>query len=218
MIDDAMLPALDDSWGARLTPADYRSEFPGRQWLVDGCDSWKLERAQVFTEKGFPSWEAFISGDWDSAMRLYEELRPALAGEADTGARHRSRFHRVRIVAEPLTPYMLWELYCFRIRVQHSEAIRVVHEHQVASLESLRPLPELVALCGQTLYRVVYDERGVPDGAIRFTDPAVVARHESLIKRLYEIGEDFESYFDRVVAPLPVPPAAIAPRPAPPEG
>lgn len=188
-----------------MTPTEYRSEFPGRQWLVDGCDSWKLERAQVFTEEGFPSWEAFMSGDWDSAMRLYEELRPALARAADTGARHRSTFHRVRIVAEPLTPYMLWELHCFRIRVQHSEAIRIVHAHQVAPLEASRPLPELVALCGQTLYRVMYDERGVPDGAIRFTEPEVVVGHERLIKSLYEIGEDFDSYFHRAVAPLPVP-------------
>jgi len=205
VIDDVMLPALEDDWGVRLTPVEYRREFPGRQWLVDGLDSWKLERAQEFTELGFPSWEAFAAGDWDTAMRLYDELRPTLAGAADEGSRHQSVFHRVRIVSEPLTPYMLWELYCFRVRVEHSEAIRVVQADQVATLEAVGLLPELVALCGQTLYRVLYDERGVAAGAIRFTDPAIIAGHETLIRALYEIGEDFRTYFDRVVAPLPVP-------------
>jgi hypothetical protein len=202
------LVPLDDTLGTRLTSSDYRREFPQRQWLCDGLDSWKLERAQEFTEVGFPSWEAFAAGDWDAALRLYDGLKPALAAAADDGARHRSRFHRVRVVAEPLTPYMVWELYCFLVRVEYSESIRVVQAESVAALEVGGPLPELVALCGQTLYRVMYDERGKPDGAIRFTDPCVVSGYEELIRSLHGRGEDFQSYFDRVVAPLAVPRSA----------
>jgi hypothetical protein len=203
------VPPLLDAGGVRLTVEQYRREFPERRWLCDGRGSWKLERAQEFTEIGFASWEAFAAGDWDTAMGLYEELRGGLSKDADECERHRSPFCRARVVEEPLTPYMLWELHCFRIRVERSETIRMV---RVAQVEALDPLPELVALCDQTLYRVMYDDRGVPDGAIRYTDPEVVRAGVELIRCLYDQGEDFQPYFSRVVAPLPVP---RAPSPSP---
>ncbi|WP_329062377.1 DUF6879 family protein [Streptomyces sp. NBC_01429] len=71
------------------------------------------------------------------------------------------------------------------------------------------PLPELIVLGGDVLYEVLYTESGVPDGAIRHTDPEVIGGWESYIKELYRVGEDVMSYFDREVAHLP-PPATKA--------
>jgi hypothetical protein len=205
VIDDGIVPELNAAAGVRLTAELYREDLLQRRWLADGVDCWKLERAQHFTEAGFASWEAFVAGEWGCSMKLYEALRPELARLADEQALHRSHFHRVRIVEEPLCAYMLWELHCFRVRAERSESIRVIGAGQVADLEADGPLPELVVVCGRTLYQVLYTDDGVPDGAIRFTDPRVVAAHEEFVRSLYGAGEEFTSYFERAVAPLPVP-------------
>ena len=46
---------------------------------------------------------------------------------------------------------------------------------QVAEFEIDGPLPELVSLSGQTLYRTHY-AGGVPAGATRFADPDLIGR------------------------------------------
>ena len=66
-------------------------------------------------------------------------------------------------------------------------------------------LPELVVIGGRILYRVLYTDAGVPDGAIRFTDPRTVAEWESYIRQIYQAGEDVQEYFRRRVAHLPAP-------------
>lgn len=206
------VPGIDV--GARLSPAEYPPDWARRRYQVDGVDCWKLERAQHFTETGFPSWDAFDAGDWQRSMELYAGLRRQLDDLAAEQDAHGSLFHRVRVVEEPLSPYMIWELHCFRLRVERLESIHVVSAELVCDLEVSGPLPEIVTLCGRTLYRVVYTDEGTPDGAIRFTEPGVVTAHEELIRSLYAAGEDFTSYFERCVAHLPAPASPHLPAPA----
>ena len=66
-------------------------------------------------------------------------------------------------------------------------------------------MPELVSLCGKTLYLTEYGAAALPDGAKRFTDPGIVARYEMFARDLFESGEDLEAYFGREIAPLPPP-------------
>jgi hypothetical protein len=80
----------------------------------------------------------------------------------------------------------------------------VLDAEQIADAEIDGPVPELVSLCGQTLYRTLYAD-GVPAGAIRFTDPELIGRYERFAARLYAAGEDVGAYFERVIAPLPPP-------------
>lgn len=54
-------------------------------------------------------------------------------------------------------------------------------------------------------YEVLYDENGVLDGALRFTDPWLTSRCRDFIQRLYKAGEDIGAFFDREVAHLPAP-------------
>jgi hypothetical protein len=61
---------------------------------------------------------------------------------------------------------------------------------------------------GRTLFRVLYTPAGVPDGAIRFTDPEIIEPWVAYISRAYAVAEDIQDYFARVVAHLPAPPAA----------
>jgi hypothetical protein len=196
----------DPSSGTRLSQDEYGHDFADRLWLADKTDTWKLERMQFYDETGFPSWDAFAADDWDYSIELYEEMRPELEAFFTQYKKHGSRFCRIRVIETPLTPYLHWEIYCLRIRAQCGERIRVVPAGRLSALEPRGQLvPELVSLCGETLYATDYDEAAKPGGARRFTDPEVIASYESLAGELFSSGEDLESYFDREVAPLPPP-------------
>lgn len=195
----------DPASGVRLAQAAYQQDFGERRWLADGRDSWKLERMQEYQEPGFASWEAFAEGDWERAMQLRENERPGLLLLSGEGLRHRSVFHRIRVIEEPISRYLQWELHFLMLRAELCERIRVVGAGQVAPFEPARPLPEFVSLCGQTLYQVLYTCDALPAGAIRFTDPGIVAGYEEFAESLYLAGEDIEPYFRREIAPLPPP-------------
>lgn len=119
---------------------------------MDGCDSWKLERRQHFREPGDASWEAFVRGDWQEALRLIEAQRAGLLDLSRLAARHRCRLLRVRVVEVPLTPYLQWELHLLRVRAECGELIRVTGPEHIAAYERESPVPELVTLNDDTVY------------------------------------------------------------------
>lgn len=205
---DVRAPALPSERGQRLGREEYLRDFRARDAAIRNGGSWKLERLQHFEEVGVPSRDALRRGDWDTALRLLEEGRDNLrAIQADEEARG-SVFHRVRVVEEPLNPYVQWELHSLRISADYGERVRILPATAVASAETDGPLPELTIQDGKVLYRVLYTDTGVPDGAIRFTDPDIVAPWSEYVRDAYASAEDITSYFDRAVAPLPPPPAA----------
>lgn len=202
---DRKPPELDDGWGERLAREVYHKDFRERRFAASGRDSWKLERQQHFQEPGNESWRAFAGGDWDEALRIFASQRPELEKAARDADEHRAPFYRVRVVEEPLTPYLQWELHGLRLRNEVTGGVRVLQAERLSGLEERAPLPELVALGGHTLYRVVYDEEGVSDGAVRFADEDLVAAWAGFIEQLYDQAEGLSGYFDRVVGQLPPP-------------
>ncbi|GAA1908426.1 hypothetical protein GCM10009716_17960 [Streptomyces sodiiphilus] len=206
MLDTTTLD-LDGAQGTLLTQAAYKQDFRDREWEIEGRDSWKLERRQHFHEAGNASWKAFIQGDWSEALRLIESRREALMQFSRKAEDHGVALYRVRVVEEPLSPYVQWELNSLRVRAECGERIRLVFPQQIAPLESSGKLPELVTLGGRTLYDIRYTASGVPDGAVRFIDPDLVESCEAVMRSLYEAGEDVASYVEREVAHLPPPQA-----------
>ncbi|MDS1270747.1 hypothetical protein RIF23_10590 [Lipingzhangella sp. LS1_29] len=204
MPDRAML-VLPDEQGVRLELGEYRRDFAERQGRIRNRSSWKFERQQHFKQPGDPSWEAFREGRWDEALRLLEQERPEFEQEAQEDAARAHWFHRVRIVAEPLTPYVQWELHSLWIQAECGERIRVVPDAAVRHLEGDTQLPEVVVLGGETLYQVCYTEAGALDGGIRFTHPELVGNWERFIAELYATGEDMRAYAERYLAHLPPP-------------
>lgn len=205
-----MVESLAAGAGVRLTQAEYEREFGARLWLADGADLWKLERLQHYDEAGFPSWDALAAGDWAAALRLIDAERPGFAAFYREFARHRSAMRRVRIVEEPVSPYLQWELHVLAARAECGEHCRVLRATRVAGLEAGCRLPDLVSLCGKTLYQVLYTDTGLPAGAIRFTDPGLIARYAEFAAALWESAEDVGAYFRRAIAPLPPPRSALA--------
>jgi hypothetical protein len=180
--------------GTRLTQDSYVREVDERLWSADGADSWKLERRQEYLEAGFPSWEAFAAGDWERSMALYDELRPGLIELGRISAEHKTVFRRVRVVERPVSVYLRWELAVLRVRAQCWESIRVVDAAALRSVEAGGPLVDALSLCGQTFYHTLYTSDGRPDGAVRFTDPAVIHDYEVMVRALYDAGQDLDRF------------------------
>jgi hypothetical protein len=160
----------------------------------------KLERGQDFNERGFASWEAFASGDWDGALALADERRDAYARLFERGIAQR----RLRVVEFPVTPYVQWEMHVLRLRAELGEDIRVLDARLIADIERDSPVPEMVTLGEVVLYQVFY-HHGDAAGARRFTDPAVIAEARDDFDTLFEQGEEFFEFFGREVKPLPPP-------------
>lgn len=203
-MSDLTPPALDPGQGERLQQDAYRHDFMERDAKIQGRDSWKLERLQHFEEDD-ASRDALRRGEWQEALRLLEEERPDAVAAGEEDARRGSAFHRLRIVEEPLSPYMQWELHSLRLWDECGTPTRVLTTDKLHRAEADGTLPELVLLGGQTLYQVCYTDAGALDGAVRYSEAALVESWESYIKQLYEAAEGMQSYFARRVAHLPPP-------------
>ncbi|GLF97279.1 DUF6879 family protein [Streptomyces yaizuensis] len=204
MRDDTAL-LLDGARGERLSRSDYQRDFRLRDAENTGQDDWKFERRQHFQEPGSPSWEAFRRGEWDEAVRLLGERREHWAKVAREDRARGGVFHRVRVVEEPLTPYLHWELHALRVQAECGMPVRVVSGERIAAWEESGPLPEVVVLAGRVLYEVKYTEAGVLDGAVRFLGTETVQGWERFIRDLFEAGEDLPACVDRWVSALPPP-------------
>ncbi|GAA1015022.1 hypothetical protein Aple_052270 [Acrocarpospora pleiomorpha] len=192
-----MRDLLDASHGDQLATAEYRRDFAEHFWAISHADFWKLERRQVFQEPGDDSWEAFSRGDWRKALQLLEQRRESLQAYYERIARAGFRTWRVRVVEEPVTPYLRWELRLLRLRHEYGGLVRIVGPDAVRPLEVNGALPEVVTLGLDVMYEVRYDERGVLAGGVRYIDSGLVTRWRALIAKLYAAGEDITSFFDR---------------------
>lgn len=205
---DLRAPALPPSLGRRLGNDEYLRDFRARDVRIRDGSSWKLERRQHFEEFGNPSREALRRGDWDAALRALGENREGLRRvQAEEEARG-AVFHRVRVVQEPLTPYVQWELHALRLSAEFGERVRVLPAEAVARDEHDGLLPELTVQDDRVLFHVQYTPAGVPDGAVRYAEPTVVEPWTAYLRQAYAAAEDIGSYFRHSVAPLPPPPAA----------
>jgi hypothetical protein len=194
---------LGDAAGERLELPDYYGDF--QRNFRRAREFWKLERGQVFAEPGDASWVAFDAGDWDEAMRLLEGRREDLMSYHKENAAAGTRTRRIRIVSLPVTPYVQWELHLLRVRDEAGGPIRILRASAIAGLEDQGPLPDIYTMDGTVMYQAVYDEHGVLEHALRYTDRTLVGRCRDFIEDLYARGEPIDSFFEREIAHLPPP-------------
>nr|WP_090935161.1 DUF6879 family protein [Nonomuraea jiangxiensis] len=160
---------------------------------------WKLERIQSFREAAVPSWVATMEEDWERSLKLIDH-DPVAGCRAEGFVRR-----RVRVVEQPVTPYLRWEMHVLALRDPAAEQVRVLDAREVADLEVRRRLPELVVLGTSVMYEVTYDAEGTHSGARRIDDRDVIAACRGELDKLYTAAEDFRSYYEREIAPLPAP-------------
>jgi hypothetical protein len=198
-----MLESVRSLAGLELRPQEYLDDFwPHFQQIDDVL--WKLERIQDFREPEEPSWVAVMAGDWDRALDLIEDKRQESLRLAERS--HGFANRRLRIVEQPITPYLQWEMQILKIRVETGEQdIKVLDAQAIRDIERDRPLPELLVLGRAVMYEVLYDETATLSGARRIDDPAVIRACRQELDRLFEKGEDLLVYFDREIASMPPP-------------
>jgi uncharacterized protein DUF6879 len=205
---DLRAPSLPAHRGEPLGDDAYVADFRARRKAIRNGESWKLERLQHFEEEDNPRRDALRRGDWQESLRLFEAAREEARETAENDKLHGSPFHRLRVVEEPLTPYVQWELHWLHMRAQAGHPTRVLSGKDVAAAEVDRLLPEIVILDNRTLYEILYTEAGAYDSTRRFTDPEIVDPWVAYVRQAYAAAEDIGSYFERAVAHLPPPPAA----------
>ncbi|MGW7520584.1 DUF6879 family protein [Streptomyces sp. NPDC054796] len=199
-----MFDSFSKGASERLMRPEYHADF--RRFYESGIRFLnKLERGQNFKERGFPSWEAFSAGKWSQALSLIEEKREVYAKQFQKAARLGVKERRLRVVEFPVTPYVQWELFVLRLRVELGDNIKVIDAREISDVEKKRPVPEVVILGDVVMYEVVYDDDGNAAGANRFRDPALIEETSSGFNVLYDRADPFFDFFDRKILPLAPP-------------
>ncbi len=201
-----MRELLERAGGEPMTRADYLADFERHFWSIGSPGFWKIQRQQHMREPGHPSWETFARGRWDESLRLLAADRERIAAEHRRLNELGFTVQWVRVVEEPLTPYLQWELHVLRVREQCGSRVRVIRPRQVKALEAGGPLPEMHTLGTDVMYQVLYDDHGVFTAARRYTDRELIARCQRVLVDLHACGEPLADYFAREVAHLAPPP------------
>lgn len=197
-----MLDRVRGAAGELFSPTRAYLDDSDRYWpRIDRFD--KLERIQHFREPYDASWRAFAAGRWQESLELTEQNRPNVVAEFAEDARLGYRSYRVRVVEFPIDPYLQWEMHRFKVRVECGENIRIIGPDAVARFEKDGIVPELIFMGSLAMYEVLYDETGVLAGGRKFTDLDLIARCQAEVRALYAGGEDFRTFFDREIVPLP---------------
>jgi hypothetical protein len=199
-----MLDLIHDIPGEEFDRPSYHADRRRTEREIPGV-VWKLERAQEFREPDDPSWRALVQGRWRDAINLHEKDRDYARAERRRNRENSVELRRLRIVERPVTAYLQWETYFFKILVEEGFELRMLDAAHVRELEHSRPLPELLVHGDQMLYEVRYDKQGTPCGARRIDDPNVVAPVHDEIAALWARGEPLMDYFEREIAPMPPP-------------
>jgi hypothetical protein len=196
-----MLDLLAGASGERLLGDAYWKDSDENFWRTGEPGFWKLERLQVFQEPNDDSWVAFARGDWQQSLELIERRRGSLIRHYDKIRAHRFETWRIRVVEHPLTDYMRWELHLLRLRDELGGHTRVIGAEKVAHFETDGVLPELITLGDDIVYELLYDENGLQEGGIRYTERDLLVRSREFIQAVYHEGEEISDYFAREVAP-----------------
>jgi hypothetical protein len=183
----------------------YQADFEKKFWMTTAPGFWKLERQQYFKEPGHKSWQAFARGDWQKALHIVEAGRSAMRDYYRKVEASGFATRRVRVVEEPIIPYLQWEMQILRMRDEYGGTVRIVTGGQAADFEHTAPLPEIYTLGTTVMYQAVYDDEGVLESARRYVDRDLVVRCQRFIQNLFEIGQPMQPYFAEHVAVLPPP-------------
>ena len=185
--------------GHRLNRMQYSADYLRSYEKIRNTTSWKFERQQTFIEPRDDSWQEFERGNWERSLARFNDRRPRLLAQAREDAARGIELYRVRVVAEPLSSYLIWELNVLKVRAEYGERIRVVDAELIADFERDGALPEILTLGDEIVYQIIYDDSGALEGAIRCTDRADVERWVSFMAEMYGKGEEIDSYFARRV-------------------
>jgi len=186
------LLAAADGTGTYLERGEYTARFDTD---LSACGRhggfWKLEARQSFSEPDQPAWRAFNQGNYGTAAAIIAQRRPEIAQRYAELRGAGVLTHRARFVREPLSAYLRhYELPLLRLRAQCGADCSVI---QLGPSDDLDALPEL-AIPGDALYQLDYDETGELRGATRHTQQSLIDSCREYIQDACVVGLDVETY------------------------
>ncbi len=121
--------------------------------------------------------QRFLAGQWTEtdSRRDRPEWERIVRGLTERGG----RFERVRVVPEPLTDYLRFELFGCRLNVEWGEDIRYLHQEAAARLDL--PDHDFWVFDSRLLVLMRWTQDDRPLDHELVTDPELVARHERWI-------------------------------------
>lgn len=186
-------PPRPDLVKARLSPEDFRREFRDASRRVTGR-VYKLERRQTFQEPGNPSWEAFAAGDMRRALDLIDENRAAQRDFKKIFDDRDAHFYRLRIIEDPLSSYLKWELAHFRLNAEEGEKIYIVNQAMVADLDLRYRLDDYTIFDRSLAFFLNYSDDGLFLHADLVSDRTVIAELVALSEEVLARSIPFEDY------------------------
>ncbi|PSK95733.1 hypothetical protein CLV63_114166 [Murinocardiopsis flavida] len=196
-----MLELIDSVPGRVMDRPAYHADRARESDSLVGV-LWKLERAQFFNEQGDTAWDAFKAGDWGRVLEIFESERESVTARVREETDRGFEFRRLRVVEDPPSAYLRWEMHSHKVFAESGRPIRVIAAKELADLESVGPLPEVHVLGDRVAYQVHYEADMTPIGAKRIDDAEVARAAAAEIERLYERAEPLLDYFAREIAPL----------------
>lgn len=186
-------PPRPDLVTARLFPDDFRREFRDASRGVTGR-VYKLERRQTFQEPGNPSWEAFAAGDMKRALELIEEDRAAQRDFKKIFDDRGAHFYRLRVIEDPLSSYLRWELAHFRLNAEEGEKIYIVNQAMIADLDLRYRLDDYTIFARSLAFFLNYSDDGLFLHADLVSDPTAMSELVALSEEVLARSTPFEDY------------------------
>ena len=97
----------------------------------------KLETKQIYKEEEGESYELYLRGDVESAIRLLEKSIGTQKPLYDFARLNNISLVRLHIVELPLTDYMRYEIESYRISERYGEQIYLVRKKDVHDFETI---------------------------------------------------------------------------------
>lgn len=119
----------------QLSPQDFDSEFHAL-WSRMKTRFLKLECWQEYQEPNSKSLTAFMCGDTAHADKLLQLEAAQGKSLYEDVARRKIDYTRIRIIRQPLTPYLRWEMRNYKVRAAMGETIVFIDDS-----DSMMPLP-----------------------------------------------------------------------------
>lgn len=178
-------PAWALAGSTRLDLGEFSAAFADA-WSRTGSRFLKLECWQSYREAATnESQAAYDRGDVESAQRLLTEEAEADRPLYQDVRRRGIEYARVRLVREPLTPYLKYELLSYRIRAEMGENIEVVRYEPAERPPDERPF-DFLLFDGHTALLHDYGT-----GAVGFQVGGWLTHDPEVIARLARITREF---------------------------
>lgn len=159
--------------GSVLTPEEFAGLFCNIRRSARHMEN--RDRYDVPGER--EEFRRFLDGDWTERDERRERSgwEAIVRGVVDRGG----RFERVRVVPEPLTDYLRFELFGCRLNVEFGEDVRYLDRTEAVRLDL--PDHDFWVFDSSTLVllRFTADDRPLAHEVI--TDPELVERHEAVL-------------------------------------